>query len=73
MLSAWPLPVPADWLDLVNTPTPAEAQVRECLRRGRPPGDEAWRQWAAERLGLEATLRPRGRPPRRRSAPAVSS
>ena len=30
--------------------------------RGRPYGDESWTKLTAQRLGLESTLRSRGRP-----------
>jgi putative transposase len=55
---------PADWLDYVDEPqTEAEVErLRESLRRGRPFGDLAWMKRTAQRLGLEASLRPRGRP-----------
>jgi hypothetical protein len=33
------------------------------ITRGRPLGDEAWIVRTAKALGLEQTLRPRGRPP----------
>jgi putative transposase len=48
----------------VNTPqTEAEVEaLRECVRRRRPYGDEAWADRAAIHLGLEPSLRPRGRP-----------
>ncbi len=36
--------------------------IRECVRRGRPYGDEAWTAEVAEELGLQSTLRPVGRP-----------
>ena len=38
------------------------ASVRESLRRGSPFGSDDWQREAAERLGLQSTLRPRGRP-----------
>ena len=52
------------WLDYVNEPqTEAEVErLRESLRRGRPFGDRWWMEQTARRLGLEASLRPRGRP-----------
>ena len=64
LLSKWPLPRPADWLELVNRPqTEAELEaLRCCVNRGRPFGDPAWIADAAQRLGLEWTLRSRGRP-----------
>jgi len=64
LLADWPLPVPRDWIEYVNQPqTEAELDaIRRCLRRGSPYGTEVWSGQAAERLGLESTLRPRGRP-----------
>jgi len=55
---------PRDWAAQVNRPqTDAElAAMRRCLERGRPFGSESWVQRIAERLGLESTLRPLGRP-----------
>lgn len=68
-LSDWPVPPPRDWLRRVNRPeTSAELEaVRLSVNRGRPFGDESWQGRTARRLGLEATLRPRGRP--RKSPP----
>ncbi len=64
LLAAWPLPRKANWLDHVNTPqTEAElAAVRRSMQRGSPFGDGPWSEEATQRLGLESTLRPRGRP-----------
>jgi putative transposase len=64
LLAEWPLPEPTNWCDLVNQPqTEAELDaIRHCLRRGCPYGSSAWVDQAAERLGLQPTLRPRGRP-----------
>jgi putative transposase len=60
----WPIPRPSDWLTYVNQP--AEAQeaeaLRRCARRGCPYGEETWVDGVAEQLGLQSTLRPRGRP-----------
>ena len=68
ILSAWPLPRPADWLDIVNQPqTVAELEaVRRCVNRGCPLGGRDWVVQAAKQLRLESTLRPRGRPRRER-------
>jgi putative transposase len=64
ILSDWPLPMPSDWVERVNEPlTQAELNaLRKCVERGSPYGTEDWSQEAAARLGLEFTLRPRGRP-----------
>jgi putative transposase len=59
----------ADWLAWVNEPvSEAElAAVRTSVNRGRPYGDGVWAEQTAQALGLEASLRPRGRP--KKSAP----
>jgi putative transposase len=63
-LEPWPVPLPADWSAVVNAAqTTAEVEaVRRSVVRGRPYGSASWQQRAAKRLGLEYTLRPRGRP-----------
>jgi len=63
-LGAWPLPAPSAWLKLVNeVQTEAELQaLRRCVNRGQPFGPESWVERCARNLGLESTLRPRGRP-----------
>jgi putative transposase len=73
LLAAWPVDRPADWLARVNRPqTPAEEDaLRRCVRRGCPLGDPAWQRRTAARLHLRHTLRPPGRPPKRRSRTAA--
>ena len=55
---------PDDWLETVNRPqTDDELEtLRRCLTRGRPFGSERWSRRVTTALGLESTLRPRGRP-----------
>jgi putative transposase len=55
---------PEHRLDQVNVPqTEAEVErLREHLRRNRPYGHPNGMEQTAKRLGLEASLRPRGRP-----------
>ena len=64
-ISAWPLPRPRSWAEWVNEVAPASDVnvLRQCVQRGKPFGDRSWVHATAGRLGLEATLRPRGRPP----------
>jgi putative transposase len=64
VLAQGPVEYALDWLRYVNEPqTEAEVEaLRECIRRRRPYGDETWTQQTARRMGLEASLRPRGRP-----------
>ena len=68
LLSEWPTPRPPGWLRWVNEPqNEAElAGLRQCVARGRPFGAEEWVGAAAARLGLAATMQPRGRPRKRR-------
>lgn len=40
------------------------AAIRHSIQRGTPFGSAPWIKRAARRLGLESTLRPRGRPPK---------
>ena len=53
-----------NWLERVNQPlTEAElAAVRRSVSRGSPYGKVIWVETTAERLGLESSLRARGRP-----------
>ena len=64
LLAPWPVPRQPGWLEQVNTPqTEAElAAVRRSVNRGIPFGSDSWTTQAIRRLGLESTLRPRGRP-----------
>lgn len=64
LLGEWPLPIPDNWVDLVNQPqTEAELEaIRRCVQRGQPYGSDRWVKSTARRLGLESSLRTRGRP-----------
>jgi putative transposase len=64
LLTEGPMQSPADWLTRVNHPE-SEAEfeaLREAIRRGRPFGSEEWSLRIARELGIESTIRPRGRP-----------
>jgi len=52
------------WVERVNTPLTARelTAIRTCAKRGRPFGKATWIESNVKRLGLESTLRPRGRP-----------
>jgi len=69
LLADWPAPRPRDWRSIVNsTQTQGElAALRRSVQRGRPYGSDAWCKRTIARLGLEWTVRPRGRP--RKTAP----
>jgi putative transposase len=59
-----------EWVEDVNLAmTEAEVErVRECVRPDRPFGSAEWTAATARTLGLEYSLRPRGRPPAMDSA-----
>lgn len=66
-LAAWPegaYPGDAKWVGMVNQVLRGaeEKALGESFRRGSPFGAAAWRAAAAARMGLEHTMRPRGRP-----------
>jgi len=62
-----PFPRGDEWIAWVNRPeTEAElAALRRCSERGTPYGTKHWQRITARRLGLESSLRPRGRPRKR--------
>jgi putative transposase len=64
LLSAWPLPRQPNWVQHVNEPlTESELlAVRRSVDRGSPFGGQPWRERTVERLELQTTIRPRGRP-----------
>jgi putative transposase len=63
-LDPGPVTRPTGWLDWVNMAQtePELERLRQCVTRGSPFGTEGWVQETAVRLGLEFTLRPGGRP-----------
>lgn len=68
MLSPWPVAPPqgvSTWLATQGEQA-SDEEVRDSVRRGAPFGDEHWSARTAEAWGLEAKLRPRGRPVQRR-------
>ena len=67
MLSSWPLPRPRRWLSTVQrVQTQSELDaIRRSVNQGIPFGGDEWVKKTAKRLGLESTMRPRGRPKKR--------
>ncbi len=64
VLTDWPIARRGDWLRRVNraeTKRELEA-LRRSVARGQPFGTETWCKRVIKRLGLESTVRPRGRP-----------
>jgi len=70
LLDDWPVDRPRGWQRTVNRPLNKQerGRVRDCVRRGRPFGGEAWVRRQAAKLGLESTLRPIGRPKKKQEA-----
>jgi REP-associated tyrosine transposase len=67
ILAPWPIERPTDWLRRVSTPLSARElkRLRMILERDQPDGEEARVKRTAMKLGLEHTIRPEGRPPKR--------
>jgi putative transposase len=64
LISDWPIDRPRNWTEIVNQAI-GEKQlslVRESINRGRPFGEEEWVLKMVRKLGLNYTLRLRGRP-----------
>jgi len=63
-LADWPTPRSHLWLAFVNKhETEAGlAALRKSIQRGSPFGTEDWTKAGVRDLGLESSLRPRGRP-----------
>ncbi len=64
LLTESPVAKPGNWEVLVDTPmNRAETEaLRRCARRNAPYGDNVWTEKTARDLGLESSLRRRGRP-----------
>ncbi len=59
-----PVKLPERWTRLVNA-LPGEtidAAIANCIKRGCPYGNDKWTQTVTQKLGLQMTMRPRGRP-----------
>jgi len=67
-LSEWPVDHPQNWLQRVNAAeTAAELeQLHASVVRGRPFGNPTWVRRTVTQLGLESSVRPRGRPRKRK-------
>ena len=63
-ISRGPVALPANWAGHVAMAIEPNtlAAIENCLKRGSPMGNDAWIKQAAEKLQLQSTLRPRGRP-----------
>ena len=59
-----PIPLPEEGTEWIDQPLVAHelTTLRTCMNRQQPFGTPEWQQQLATALGLESTLRPRGRP-----------
>jgi putative transposase len=64
LLDEGPVAIPRGWRQHVETPqTDSELEaLRRSVVRGAPFGSASWQEGTARRLGLQSTLRARGRP-----------
>ena len=75
LLDEWPVDRPENWAELVNEPLAEEklTVLRTSVVRGRPYGRIDWVERMAKLLGIEHTLRRRGRPKRSEPKPEEAS
>ncbi len=68
-LTDWPVDRARNWRQRVNQPENQDEldSLRRCVNRGKPFGRESWVNRMAKRFGLETTIRPRGRPRKKRN------
>ena len=64
ILSPWPIPEPVDYLSFINEPQTHEEEesIEKSIQRDRPFGKDIWVDRIVKKLGLESTMRSRGRP-----------
>jgi putative transposase len=64
LADAAPVPLPEEGTSWIDQPLVAHelTTLRTCVNRQQPFGTPEWQQRLATALGLESTLRPRGRP-----------
>ena len=67
LVSHGPVERPDDWLSIVNNHQPQTEldTIHNCVKRGSPFGNGIWAAKTAEKLGLQSTLNPKGRPPKK--------
>jgi putative transposase len=68
-----PVALPDDWIARVNQPqTDAELDdLRNSIHRQRPTGESDWIETTVKTLGVEYSVRPRGRPRKSTDAPTT--
>ncbi len=64
LLSSWPIPAPKNYVKLLNKQQEEKELelIRLSVNKGKPYGEDSWIIKIAQKLGLNSTLRGRGRP-----------
>ncbi|MBL7045714.1 MAG: transposase [Parcubacteria group bacterium] len=64
LLSSWPTQKPRDYLVWLNQPQAQDEEdaIERSIDRDRPFGNDTWLTRIVKKLGLESTMRSRGRP-----------
>jgi putative transposase len=68
LLATWPVDLPRDWVRMVNEPLDdgETVAIKTSIERGRPFGQEGWQRTMVAKLDLGHTVRPEGRPEKRK-------
>jgi putative transposase len=74
ILGSWPADRPADWTRHVNEAIGGKEldRLRSSLERGRPYGSESWVLRTATRFRMEHTIRPEGRPAKKKNPSRIA-
>jgi putative transposase len=74
LLTAWPVPKPADWLETLNVPAPTKDvdEIRRAIRAGMPLGDAEWQTATLAALHRIVAGGRRGRPHKQQKPGSVT-
>ncbi len=63
LLAPWPIEMPSNYFDFVNTPTSQQEEeiIRYSVNRAKPLGSDQWTERMIKKYQLTATIRKRGR------------
>jgi putative transposase len=70
LLNRWPVDRPRHWTSLVNDPVESadRERLKSSFERDRPLGTMAWTLQMVQKMGLQHTLNPRGRPKKKKES-----
>ena len=63
-LTKWPVSKPQNYIEWLNEPQTSdeEESIQKSIKRNSPFGEDLWVSKIVKKLGIESTIRPRGRP-----------